>query len=177
MPSAVKGSSKVLLSATLSVLLGIGVVVGVGYTLNGASDDGRDPVVATMAGNIDTPKGNMPHATATLSVYADAESSEGAHGPDGGGHPGYVTYGPSNHLILPANSLITITIKGYDGGESLNTPFFGKVIGTVDGSMDVDGKKSYSTWNERGATHFHNPRSTNIYPRSIICKYSTFQTT
>jgi hypothetical protein len=141
MPSAVKGSSKVLLSATLSVLLGIGVVVGVGYTLNGASDDGRDPVVATMAGNIDTPKGNMPHATATLSVYADAESSEGAHGPDGGGHPGYVTYGPSNHLILPANSLITITIKGYDGGESLNTPFFGKVIGTVDGSMDVDGKK------------------------------------
>ena len=96
MQAVAKGSSKVLLSATLSVLLGVGVVAGVGYTLNKASDDGRAPIIATMAGNIDTPKGNMPHAIATLSVYADAESSGGAHGPDGGSHPGYVTYGPSN---------------------------------------------------------------------------------
>jgi len=139
MQSVAKGSSKVLLSATLSVLLGVGVVAGVGYKLNSASDDGRAPVVATMAGNIDTPKGNMPHAIVELGVYPDSLSS-GAHGADGGSHPGYVTYGPSNVIVVPAHSLVTITIKGYDGGETLNAPFFGKVVGTSDGTMSVNGK-------------------------------------
>ena len=40
---------------------------------------------------------------------------------------------------MPANSLITITIKGYDGGEALNHGFFGRVIGTVDGTATLDG--------------------------------------
>lgn len=135
-----KSNGRTFLSASLSLILGVGVVCGVGYTLHSASDDGRAPVVAKVIGQVDTPKGKMNHATVELGVYADSESS-GAHGDGGGSHPGYVSYGPSNKIVLPANSLITITIKGYDGGESLNTPFFGRVIGTVDGSMDVDGKK------------------------------------
>ena len=42
MASTIQGSSKTIISATLSVLLGIGVVAGVGFTLHGASDDGRE---------------------------------------------------------------------------------------------------------------------------------------
>ena len=34
-----------------------------------------------------------------------------------------------------------MTIKSYDGGEKLNNPFFAKVIGTVDGTMTVDGQQ------------------------------------
>lgn len=140
MESTVQGSSKTIISATLSVLLAVGVVASVGFTLHGASDDGRAPVVAKIIEQVDTPKGKMNHATLELGVYADSESS-GAHGEGGGSHPGYVSYGPSNNIVIPAHSLVTITIKGYDGGETLNTPFFGKVIGTVDGTIDVDGKK------------------------------------
>ena len=81
----------------------------------------------------------MPHASLTLGVYADAISS-GAHGKDGGPFPNYVSYGPATHLILPAHSLITITIKGYDGGEQLANAYFGRVVGTTDGTMTVNGK-------------------------------------
>ena len=34
---------------------------------------------------------------------------------------------------------MTITIHAYDGGEQLNNPYFGKVVGTIGGTINVDG--------------------------------------
>lgn len=128
-----------LLGLLLTVVIGVGVVAGLGAYLHRQTTDAQSSITATVIGKVDTPKGSMTHATLTLGVYADAVSS-GAHGKDGGPFPDYVSYGPATHLILPAHSLITITINGYDGGERLSNPFFGRVVGTMDGTMTVNGQ-------------------------------------
>ncbi len=128
-----------LIGLTLTVLLGVGTVAGFGTYLHRQTTDAQSSITATMVGQVSTPKGSMPHATLTLGVYPDAASS-GAHGADGGPFPGYVSYGPATHLILPAHSLVTITINGYDSGERLANAFFGRVVGTADGTMTVNGQ-------------------------------------
>ena len=140
MTNQTQSRSKTAVSGALFTLIAVLVVAGVGLVLHSASGDSNGRVIAKSVGTIDTPKGTMNHAVIELGVYPDSLNS-GAHGNDGGSHPGYVSYGPSNHIVLPANSLITMTIKGYDSGEQLNNAYFGKVIGTVDGTVEVDGKK------------------------------------
>lgn len=142
-PGAGDGSTpgaKKLLGGLLFVLIGIAAVAGVGLFLHSASGDPQPILVATPMGSVDSPQGKMNGASIELSVYADSESSNNIQNKEGS-RAGYVTYGPSTHLQLPANSLITMTIKGYDGGEKLNNTFFSRVVGTVDGTMTVDGKK------------------------------------
>jgi len=132
--------AKKLLGGVLFVLVGVAAVAGVGLFLHSASADPQPILVATPLGSVDSPQGKMNGASIELSVFADSESSNNIQNKEGS-RPGYVTYGPSTHLQLPANSLITMTIKGYDGGEKLNNTFFSRVVGTVDGTMTVDGKQ------------------------------------
>lgn len=129
-----------LASAAITLVIGLGAVLGMGWYLHAQTAAVETTLSATVVGTVETPMGTMPHATIEMSVYADSASSEGAHGPDGGPFPGFVSYGPANHLILPANSMITMTIKGYDGGEELNHAYFGRVVGTVDGTATLDGE-------------------------------------
>lgn len=77
-----------------------------------------------------------------LATYPD--SMAGAHGPDGGPHPDWVTYGPTTHLMAPAHTLVTVTIFQYDGGERITNPFFARVHGTVGGTAQVNGKTVHS---------------------------------
>jgi hypothetical protein len=56
-------------------------------------------------------------------------------------HPDWVAYGPITNFEVPAHSAITITVKNYDGGESLNNDFFGRVRGTIDGTATLNGEK------------------------------------
>ncbi len=125
-------------SAILATALSISVVVGVGVTLNKFSADPNGKLFATKeADTINVDGKEYPKASLTMGVYADTEQ---AHA-DGftGMKNDWVQYGPSNHLVLPANTYITMTIHGYDGGEELNNPFFGKVMGTVSGTVNIDG--------------------------------------
>ena len=64
----------------------------------------------------------------------------GEHGKDGGPEPDWVSYGPTTTLKVPRNSLVTVTISQYDGGEAITNPWFAKVHGTVGGTETVDGK-------------------------------------
>jgi hypothetical protein len=73
----------------------------------------------------------------TLATYPD--SGEGVHGKDGGPHPDWVTYSNDN-VNVPANSTINVTIDQYDSGGSLNNFFFDQAMGTVGGTMTVNGK-------------------------------------
>ena len=122
MTNQTQSRSKTAVSGALFTLIAVLVVAGVGLVLHSASGDSNGRVIAKSVGTIDTPKGTMNHAVIELGVYPDSLNS-GAHGNDGGSHPGYVSYGPSNHIVLPANSLITMTIKGYDSGEQLNNAY------------------------------------------------------
>lgn len=54
-------------------------------------------------------------------------------------HLDWVTYGPGNQLVVPAYSLVTITIQNYDGGLSLLNDFYSSVRGTINNEATVDG--------------------------------------
>ena len=104
-----------------------------------ASQNDKDRVLkAQVNGTAQVASGTVPHAFIELQTWPD--SMAGSHGKDGGPHPDWVTYGPSTNLELPANSLITVTIQQYDGGEEITNPYFAHVHGTVDGTMSVDGQ-------------------------------------
>jgi hypothetical protein len=77
-------------------------------------------------------------ASLSLAIFPD---SMVCHGSGGGLHPTWVTYCPSTSISVPANSVITVTLTQYDGGDPLHNPFFAHVQGTVGGVEWVNGKK------------------------------------
>ena len=136
--------SKRLASALIGTLIGVVVVAGVGFTLHVKSKDANGQLHATKLSETITIDGKVyPKATISMGVYADnAQEAEVGDKQLSGreNKQDWVHYGPSSHLVLPANSYITMTIRSYDGGEELNNAYFGKVIGTVGGTINVDGK-------------------------------------
>lgn len=133
---------KRFLIALVSVLIGAGVVAGVAVFASATS--GEPPLlVATPTGMVDTPKGAMNSASLELAVYPN--SSNEIPGPTEGVNAAYAPLGwpfywPSTTLQVPANSLVTITIKQYDSGGQVFNNYWAKVHGTVDGTMVYDGK-------------------------------------
>lgn len=127
------------LAALITVLVGVVFVGGVAWY---ASAAGAEPpvLIATPEGSKSTPDGRtLPHATLDLAVYPEAASGpEGqADGPD----QNWPFFSPSTTLQVPANSLVTVRLKMYDGSTPPYNQFLAKVIGTVDGKMRVDGKE------------------------------------
>lgn len=144
MSNTTMASSKRLVSALVGTLVGVLVVAGVGFTLHVQSKDANGTLEATKLSETITIDGKTyPKAKISLGVYADnAQEVEAGDKQQSGkeNKQDWVHYGPSSHLILPANTYITMTIRSYDGGEELNNPYFGKVIGTVGGTVNIDGK-------------------------------------
>ena len=133
-------------SALVGTLLGVAVVAAVGFTLHAASADPSGELKATsMSETIDVNGKTYPKAKVELGVYPDNQSQGDLKAPSqiGGANKqaGWPHYGPSTHIVLPAHTYVTMTIKSYDGGEKLNNAFFAKVIGTVDGTITVDGQQ------------------------------------
>ena len=127
--------------AVVGLVITFGAAAAVlGITAFGLSSKGPNStrLDAVVVGTAETPQGPMKHATLEFATYPD--SMAGEHGASGGAHPGWVSYGPSTNLHVPAHSLVTVTIDQYDGGEKITNPYFAKVHGTVDGTMTVDGK-------------------------------------
>jgi hypothetical protein len=67
-------------------------------------------------------------------------------------HPTWVSYygvdASSNNwqhettFVLPANTLVTVTIYNYDSASGLRNPWFGQANGTVGGVITLDGKQA-----------------------------------
>jgi hypothetical protein len=131
------GARKTVTGAVATVVGGAVVVGLTGLILSNGSAQ-ASPLTATVKGTAQTPQGVLPHAFLNLDTYPD--SMAGEHGSSGGAHPDWVSYGPTSALKVPAHTLVTVTIKQYDTGGSLNNPYFGTVRGTVDGTMTIDGK-------------------------------------
>ena len=140
--TATPAKSKTAIGALIAIVLGVAVVAGVGFTLHTVSAAPQPSLYATKVGTIVAADGKTyNHYTIADGVYADPINSK-AHGTSAtsdGGHPSWPSYGPSTDFVLPANSYITMTLTVYDGGEKLNTPYFGSVVGTVDGTVSYDG--------------------------------------
>jgi hypothetical protein len=128
---------RMLMGAVATVIGGAVAIGGAGAAL--AHSSVQPPVLkATVTGTADTPQGRLPHAFLALQTWPD--SLAGPHGADGGPHPGWVSYGPSTHLSVPAHTLVTVTVTQYDSGGQITNPYFAQVHGTVDGTETVDGK-------------------------------------
>ena len=145
MRTGIGGVLKRAFTGLVAVLFGVAVVFSIASYLK-VSNTQQPPVVAQVKGTAQTAQGVLPHAFIALATYPDDLAGE--HGPSGGDHPDWVAYGPSSALVLPAHSLVTMTITQYDSGGTINNAFFSKVAGTVatpgDGTtanqMLVDGK-------------------------------------
>ena len=119
------------LGPALTVLVGVGFVVLMGFLLH------QRPAPAAAA--VPEPGSVVArHVHLHLSTYPD--SLAGEHGKDGGAEPDWVSYGPTTTLKAPRDSLVTVTISQYDGGEAITNPWFARVHGTVGGTETVDGR-------------------------------------
>jgi hypothetical protein len=125
-------------SALAFLVFGVAVVGAVGFTLHKVSADPQTKMYASVNGTVDYNGQNLKHAFITEGVYPDSVASK-AHGANGGSHPGWPSYGPATHLVLPAHAYVTMTLHVYDSGEKLNHNYFAKVVGTVDNTATFDG--------------------------------------
>jgi hypothetical protein len=114
----------------LTIACGAAFVALMGFLLH------QQPAPALTA----APQGGSSahHVFLHLSTYPD--SLAGEHGKDGAPQPDWVSYGPTTTLKVPRNSLVTVTISQYDGGEAITNPWFAQVHGTVGGTETINGK-------------------------------------
>ena len=146
--SKLSGGGKRAALTVVTVLIGVLVVAGSVLFL-GKNQQEPAVLAATVIGTASTPQGELPHATVELSIYPNPSTSVPGPVPVGSriGDPrsanapsGWPFYWPSTSLQLPANSLITITVKQYDGSTTVWNNYFAKVHGTVDGTAIYNGK-------------------------------------
>jgi len=132
-----RGRTTRWLGVALTLLVGAGVVVVAAIVLHVTSIH-PPRLRATLEGKLSTPSGTLERASLSLSTYPD--SLAGEHGKGGGPHPGWVSYGPTTNLQVPAHALVTVTIRQYDSGGTITNPFFASVRGTVGGIEQINGK-------------------------------------
>jgi hypothetical protein len=129
-------AGKRLASALVAMVLSVAVVAGVGLLLHKLSADPNGTLVATKETETITLDGKVyPKASLTMGVYADLEQAH-ADGFDGNKND-WVQYGPSNHLVLPANTYVTMTIHGYVNAQAIRISFGAEFVGTTLSSGDT----------------------------------------
>lgn len=116
--------------AAVTILCGAAFVALIGFVLH------QQPAPAQAAAA--KQGSDSHHVYLHLSTYPD--SLAGEHGKDGGAEPDWVSYGPTTTLQVSRNSLVTVTISQYDGGEAITNPWFAQVHGTLGGTETVNGK-------------------------------------
>lgn len=145
--------TRALLASLVSIVIGGAVIAAAGFVLARASAP-QTPLEAQRVGTstiiVDGQSKTVNHETLTISAYPDALFSD-VLGGESGAHPDWVAYS-NNNLIVHRNSLVTITVKQYDGGEVLNNSYFGNVVGTIDGTATVDGQK-ITSWSPEHVGH------------------------
>ncbi len=125
------------------------------------SETYQSPSGVTVARSLGTSVVNgqtLPHVALDFATYPDSTGTL----PNGvpihkSGSASWPAYGPSNVMQVPANALVTVTVKQYDSGGALNNPWFSKVWGTVGGTATVtspDGKtQTVSSWDPNNVGH------------------------
>lgn len=132
-----------LTGALVAVVAGAVLVGGLLFALRAQAGVGPDNSVgpltkAQITGSTQTAQGRLVTASLDLATYPDSKAGE--HGPGGGPHPDWVSYGPSTNLWVPAHALVTVTIRQYDTPTTLLNPYFSAVRGTVGDRAYVDGQ-------------------------------------
>ena len=120
--------------ATATVLVGVILVAVIAWLMVLAAPH-QKAEVASADGTITIHGKTYNHVTLSFASFPDSLS--GVRG-SGGAHPDWVTFSNDN-LVVPTNSAVTVTVKQYDSGGRPNNPYFARVVGTVDNTINVDG--------------------------------------
>lgn len=101
-------------------------------------------LVATPDGSATVDGHVLPHVTLAFNTYPDASGMVDGKPIHPGGNPSWPAYGPTNQFQVPAHALVTVTVRQYDSGGSLNNPWFATVRGTVGGVADINGHRVHA---------------------------------
>ena len=129
------------LGFAITLVVALAIFVGVGLLFHAqtyTSPAGTE--VAKVVGTSTVDGVTLKHVTLAFNTYPDASGSVNGVPIHPGGNPAWPSYGPTNQYQVPAHSLVTVTIRQYDSGGSLNNPWFDKVRGTVGGTATINGK-------------------------------------
>jgi hypothetical protein len=127
----------------LALTFAVAVVVFVGVGLLFHAQAYSSPVgteVATPVGTSTVDGVTMAHVSLHFNTYPDASGSVNGVPIHPGGNPSWPSYGPTNQYQVPAHALVTVYIRQYDSGGSLNNPWFDAVRGTVGSTAVINGK-------------------------------------
>ena len=113
-----------IVASAASLALALGAVAGIVGVAGAAPHTGAQPV-------------RVERAAARVAKTYKLTLVINVSGPQ----PKYVANGGSSADIrLPANTLVSVTLRSYDNGVSVPTAIYGKVSGTVGGTILLAGK-------------------------------------
>ena len=101
-------------------------------------------LVASPAGSATVSGVTLQHVTLAFNTYPDSTGMVNGQPIHPSGNAAWPAYGPTNVFQVPAHALVTVTVRQYDSGGSLNNPYFATVRGTVGGVAVVNGKTVHS---------------------------------
>jgi hypothetical protein len=127
-----------LILTVVIAVIAIGVVAFLFHAETYTSPAGT--LAATPAGSVTVNGQTLQHVKLAFNTYPDSTGMVNGQPIHPGGNPSWPAYGPTNQFQVPAHALVTVTVRQYDSGGSLNNPFFATVRGTVGGVARVNGK-------------------------------------
>src|ERR1700722_6323704 len=101
-------------------------------------------LVATPDGLATVNGKTLQHVTLSFNTYPDSTGMVNGKPIHPSGNAGWPAYGPTNQFQVPADALVTVTVRQYDSGGALNNPYFASVYGTVGDVATVNGKVVHS---------------------------------
>jgi hypothetical protein len=129
------------LGFVITIVIALALFVGVGLLFH--SQTYTSPVGTEVAKTLGTSQldgKTLPHVSLHFNTYPDSTGVVKGVPIHPGGNPAWPAYGPTNEYQVPAHALVTVYVRQYDSGGSLNDPWFDKVRGTVGGTATINGK-------------------------------------
>ncbi len=127
----------------LVITIAVALVVFAGVGLLFHAQTYTSPVgteVAKAIGTSTLDGKTLPHVSLHFNTYPDSTGVVNGTPIHPGGNPSWPAYGPTNQYQVPAHALVTVYVRQYDSGGSLNDAWFDKVRGTVGGTATINGK-------------------------------------
>lgn len=170
--------SKYVTAAATIVLTAL-IILGIVGILNHYGYHFKHTVSAAAAGTVTTAQGTVNHVYLTVETFPadpntdpgglstfkaqESKAESGSNGSSGPGrseqniqfpgpsaHPDWVTYWPTTQFVVPAHSLVTMTILNWDSQTPLLNDYYARPYGTVNAQGVADNTEQVKTYDDKG---------------------------
>lgn len=167
------------IAAIVTVVITGAIILGILGVLNYFGYGMKHTVSATAVGSSTTSSGTVNHVSLTVETFPadpntdpqglstfkslEAKSESGGSGSPGpgrseqsiqfpgpGAHPSWVTYWPTTKFVVPAHSLVTMTILNWDSQTPLLNDYYARPYGTVNAQGVVNNSEQVTTYDAKG---------------------------